>query len=150
MIIILIMCDLILSFCHFIVMSFQDIVTEMGAISISADRLEVLDFTEPIFETYVAAMTTTQTKQSFFVMKPLRFSVWLIYGGMAVVVAVVVTTFENILYKTQIRFLLRTPRYFFRAMWVNFCIILNQGKEFFHNTLFHIICTSIYILIMHY
>ena len=119
---------------HFMCLSlicFQDIVTELGTLSTSEERAKVIDFTKPILETYGSALTTTKLKSNFYIMEPLRYSLWLLYIGMAVVVGVAVCTFENINHGGQVRFPLHKPYYFCSAMWNSLCIILNQGKYSF-------------------
>ena len=108
--------------------SFQDIITELGAVSVSAERSKVVDFTLPYYETYITAMITTKPKSSFFVIEPLQFTVWLAYAGMVVVVGVALYIFEGVHHGTRNHFRFPRPHYFFSILWVNCSIMVNQGN----------------------
>ena len=120
-------CNLSSSYSRFCVFLFQDISTELSGVGLSADRAKAVDFTAPILETYISAMTKTQPKGDFFVSEPHPYSVYLSYAAMAVVVTGAVYMFENVMYKTQVHFHNYIPCRLFTALWMVVCIMLKQG-----------------------
>ena len=112
----------ILSCTYFKVWSlwFQDIVTEVSTVWATAERAKIVEFTSSMFETYTAAFMSTKPKSSFFVMYPLHYHVWLAYAAMAVVVALAVYMFENMICEEQIRLSPRSPFPFRSSVWTTY------------------------------
>ena len=112
---------------HFL--RFQDIATELGSLTISAARTEVVDFMLPIYETYFTAILKTKPKSRFLIIQPLQYRVWLSYLVMAVSVAVVLHVVETIFHGTQNRSSCDNPRFLWSAMWMNCRIVAYQGMS---------------------
>ena len=73
----------------------QEIDMFASALSVSAEREEVIDFSYLIWEQTSAGLLLTQEKQDqFYIFRPLHPYVWVTFGAAAVIIAVVTSLCE--------------------------------------------------------
>ena len=108
--------------------SLQDIDISLALLSITADRSRVVDFTSPLFDAHAAAMITTKQKDTFFVIEPVHYSVWLLCCCMVFVTSVYLHWFEIFPSPSRLNSSKNFSPDFYATLWMNLRILLNQGK----------------------
>ena len=96
-------------------------------LSISPARAKVVDFSYPFWEEYTGILTTTKTKEQFFIFKPLHIYVWICFIGMAVITAMFVQQLESLDTSTQESHISSFTR-FDISFWYIFGAIWSQGN----------------------
>ena len=104
----------------------HDVVTELESLIITAARSKVVAFTLPIYETHIIVVIRTESISSFFVIKPIRYRVWLSYAGEALFVTVTPYIFEA----AFLNIWFHKSRLFLSAMRVTFRIVVYQSTTF--------------------
>ena len=68
----------------------------LTGLTISSERIEVVDFAYPFWEERLAMITLTEPRHQFYLFKPLTIPVWLLYVFAAVYVALCIKSLECI------------------------------------------------------
>ena len=98
-------------------------------LTISPAREEVVDFSYPFWEEYIGILTSTKTKETFFIFRPLHVYVWIGFIGMAVVTAVFVQKLESLDTRLEEHHVSSFTR-FDVCLWYTFGAMWNQGNMY--------------------
>ena len=113
-------------------MNFQDVDLVIAPLTISSERLEVVDFSYSFWEEATGMLTLTLPKDSFFLFRPLEFPVWICYCAMAILVTGVVYGFHN----AEGREIERGRRQLYHIkewLFSTVSVALYQGQSTFHH-----------------
>ena len=97
-------------------------------LSISPARARVVDFSYPFCEEYTGILTTTKTKEIFFIFRPLHIYVWICFIGMAVITALFVQQLESLDTRTKEYHISSFTR-FDVSFWYIFGAMWSQGNQ---------------------
>ena len=105
----------------------QDVDMVLTGLTISAQREAVVDFSYPFWEESVGLLTLTEHQDEFYIIKPLKFSVWLSLMGTALFAALFAGVLETISWKSKPADPKKLTTNFMKYLWYTFGAMWYQG-----------------------
>ena len=105
----------------------QDVDMVLTGLTISAQREAVVDFSYPFWEESVGLLTLTEHQDEFYIIKPLKFSVWLSLMGTALLAALFAGVLETKSWKSKPADPKKLIKNFTKYLWYTFGAIWYQG-----------------------
>ena len=106
----------------------QDIDTTIPSLTISTERLGVVDFPSTVFGAYSAILITTQQRDKFFVIQPVHYSVWILCCCLVIVISIYVHWFESYAISFRLKSSKRAVPSLYSISRMHFTMLLNQGN----------------------